>query len=112
MALLKDLTASTNITEYINLEIDQDIVKVENTALDGTYYVQIIGDPVELYMITAYVDRDGKTALQTAEKSGNILQADVKHGTYYGRIKTVKFGNRMAGDYFMASIVLAKVAIA
>lgn len=112
MALLFDVTESKEITEFVGLEKTQDVTKVENTALDGTYYQQIIGSPREIYNVTAYVDRAGKDTLMTADANGNLLRVDAKHGTYYGRITgKPRYGDRLAQDYFKVTMTLARVEI-
>lgn len=112
MSQLYDNTAGVEITEYVSVEQDQDVNIVENTALDGSYYQQIIGDPAIFYDVTAYVNRTGKAALQAAEAAGNLLMIGVERGTFYGRIKAggLKFGDRLACDYFKSTIKLAKEA--
>lgn len=112
MSQLLDYTENVEITTYVSVETEQDVNVIENTALDGSYYQQIVGEPSVMYEVTAYVDRDGRTALQTAEAAGNLLKVTMARGTYYGRIMKagLKFGARLAYDYFKATIKLAKEA--
>ena len=112
MSQLYDYTESIEITEFVSLEIDQRINVVENTALDGSYYQQIIGLPAVFYNVTAFVDRTGRAALQTVEASGNLLRITVKRGTYYGRITmgALKFSDRMGSGWYKATLKLAKEA--
>lgn len=97
----------TEISTMFIFEQEQSVNKVENVALDGTYYLQIIGDPAVTYNITAWVTLAGKTALQTAEALGNTISATNSSGTYRGRITSLQF-EWVGMDYYKATIVLAK----
>ena len=108
MSLLFDETTGTNISKFIQLEVDIGVTQIISKSLDGTTYIQNIGRPDTAYNGTVYVDRLGKSLLEAAQTGCNLLRAEVKHGTYYGRITDLKFSKRMAGDYFQASFTLAK----
>lgn len=110
MARLYDENAAVEITKFVTLEETVEDTQIENTALDGTYYLQTIGVPVVYYEIVAYVTRVGKMALQTAKSSGNVLTATIDRGAFSGRIaaKGLRFGDRLPHDYFKAEITLAK----
>lgn len=108
MALLYDETAGVSISEYVQFEIDEGVNEIVSEALDGTRYIQIVGDAITDYDGTVYVDRSGKQLLEAAYAAGNLLRAEVKHGTYHGRIIGLKFSDRQASDTFKASVTLAK----
>ena len=57
---------------------------------------------------TAYVNRAGKAALETARAGCDLLRVELKHGAYRGRLTELKFSDRMAGDRFTADFTLAK----
>lgn len=110
MSLLHDETAGVDISEYVTMEQAPDQTQVISTSLDGSVYIQNIGEP-QLYLSGAvYVDRAGKANIETAWNEGNLLRADLKHGTYYGRITKLSIGNRLAHDMFKATVTLAEEA--
>lgn len=74
MSELYNVTASTLITDAVNINTDQDIVRVTQRTLDGQYYTQIIGDPAPVANITAWVNKAGKTFLMQAEAAGDMLR--------------------------------------
>ena len=111
MSLLYDETAGVTISEYVTMEQTPDQTQVISTSLDGSVYIQNIGEP-QLYLSgDVYVDRPGKANIETAWTSGNLLRAELKHGTYYGRIaKKPNIGNRLPHDMFKATVTLAEEA--
>lgn len=112
MSQLYDYTAEEEITEYISGEIDQDVNIIEHTALDGTYYQQIIGSPTLSYVATAYVDSAGRSALQAAQAHGNVLRVTIPdQGVFYGRITKggLQLSDRNGSSkWYKASLRLAK----
>ena len=109
MSLLYNETAGVTISEYVTMEPDTDQTQVANSSLDGSFYIQNIGEPRPYLSGDVYVDRAGKTLLLTAWASGNLLRAELKHGTYYGRISTKpKLGNRLPHDWFKATVTIAE----
>jgi fermentation-respiration switch protein FrsA (DUF1100 family) len=110
MSFLYDETAGVTISEYVTMEQTPDQVQVISTSLDGSVYIQNIGEP-QLYLSgDVYVDRAGKANIETAWEEGNLLRADLKHGTYYGRITKLSIGNRLPHDMFKATVTLAEEA--
>lgn len=108
MADLYNETKSTSITGLVSLHDVQGLNRVENTALDGTYYMQIIGDPRVTYELTAYLKSSTiKTALLDAEADGDLLSVEVARGTFYGRIVSCKV-DKIKSELYKATIVLAK----
>jgi len=108
MALLTNMDTGEKITRYASLEPSQKQISVIQQALDGAYHIQRIGNPAVSYELVAYVNRTGKALLMAAESTAALLEADVKHGVYYGRITELKFGDRLPGDWFKADVTLAK----
>ena len=108
MSLLYDATIGYAISRYVTMERVPKQIQVKTTSLDGTVYVQNIGEPEYDLSGDVYVDRDGKTALETAYTDGNLVRAELKHGTYYGRIIDIKMGNRLPGDMFRAAVTMAE----
>ena len=109
MAQLYDETTSTELSTHVSLDPVQEVNAVENVALDGTYYKQIIGTPTKTYSIKAFVTESQQDDLMDAEANGDLIKVTVNRGTYYGRISSQSFSDRQ-GDYYEASIVLAKEA--
>lgn len=108
MAQLYDETTSTELSVYVSLTPEQEVNAVENIALDGTYYKQVIGSPLVTYKLTAFVTESQQDDLMDAEADCDLIKVTVNRGTYYGRISSLSFGDRKAEDYYEASIVLAK----
>ncbi len=111
MTLLKNLDTNTEITRYVSLDTSQKQISVIQQTLDGITHIQRIGSPAVSYAVTAYVDWAGKTLLLSAEHTAALLQADVCHGTYYGRITELKFGDRLACDWYKADITLSREGV-
>jgi len=110
MSYLKNTDTNTLITHFVSLEQKQEVIRTEQTLLSGGVYLQRIGEPTVYYMVTAYVNREGKTLLSQAEDTAALLSVSVKHGLYAGRITELSFSERMACDWFKATLTLAKEA--
>ena len=110
MAELYDMNRAIRITRFVQCERQVNVMRIVSKALDGTSYLQIIGTPNVDFKIVCYVDRVGKTALETAESDGNLLRITVKSGTFYGRITEAKYSERQAGDTFQVTLKLAMEA--
>ena len=108
MTLFYDETTATAISRFAQFEIDQDVTQVINTSLDGTVYIQTVGDPACKYTGTVYVDRLGRLAHLDARANGDLCRVDLPRGSYYGRITALSFGGYMPGGWFAASVTLAK----
>ena len=108
MSYLKNADTNTLITRFVSLEEKQEVIRTAQTLLSGGVYIQRIGEPTVSYAVTAYVNRTGKALLLTAEDTAALLAVSVKHGVYYGRITELSFSERMAGDWFKATLTLAK----
>ena len=108
MSLLYDETTATVISYHVSGEISQSVTQIKSKSLDGTVYLQTLGDPETDISGTAYVNRAGKASLEAARAGCNLLRAELKHGTYRGRLTELKFSDRMAGDRFTADFTLAK----
>lgn len=106
--MIKNETLNIAISDFAQFETVVSPNQIVSTALDGSVHIQSVGDANVSYDGTVYVDRNGKMALETAYANGDLMEIIVKHGTYYGRITALKFGNRMAQDRFEASVTLAK----
>lgn len=108
MTLFYDETTGTVISRFAQFEVDQDVKQVVSRSLDGTLYIQTIGSAAINYEGTVYVDRAGRLALLSAQERVDLCRVDLPRGSYYGRITGLSFGNRMVGDYFAATVTLAK----
>lgn len=107
MAQLKNAVTGTEISRYVSIEKKQLLQRVVNRTTDGNYHIQIIGAPAINYNAVVYVDRTGLRLLAEAEYSADVLSAEVKHGSYYGRIIAMETGERLAGDRFEVLLTLA-----
>ena len=110
MANLKNVTTNTDITHLVSVYEAQKVNRVENWALDGTYYLQLVGEPNTQYIVTAYLRGDEYTDILSAESNGDILCATVTSGTYYGRISSLAISKLAPRDLYKATIALAKEA--
>ena len=111
MIRLYYMTATVCITTFVQFEIEEETQQIISTSLDGTVYIQNVGSPQKNYVGRVYVNRDEKTLLMSAFSHGNIVRIDVKHGTYYGRIIELSFGERLPGDYFEAKLKVANEVV-
>ena len=108
MAMLKNLTRGSEITPFVSLVQRETPRQVMVDALDGTRYLQSIGRPQTDYQLTAYVQPDGRNALDQAWWACDLLEVRVKRGTFRGRITAVTYGPRMAKDWYQATVTLAE----
>lgn len=108
MALLKNLDTGKSITKFVSIKSSQELTRSVHQLLDGNQYIQIIGNPAVVYEIVAYVKTAEKGELMKAEAAANQMQVKVKSGTYLGRIIELKFSERLAGDWWEATAVMAK----
>ena len=108
MSYLKNADTNTLITRFVSLEEKQEVIRTAQTLLSGGVYIQRIGEPTVSYAVTAYVNRTGKAQLLTAEDTAALLSVSVKHGDYHGRVTELSFSERMAEDWFKATLTLAK----
>lgn len=108
MSLLYDETVGGTISTYVTMERVPKQIQVKTTSLDGSVYIQNIGEPEIDFTGDVYVDRNGKDAIEAAYTGGNLVRADLKHGTHYGRIVDMKMGNRMAHDWFKCTVTIAE----
>ena len=112
MSMLYDVTSSTCLSKYVRFETEQEISQIVSRSLDGTAYIQTVGEPQKNYNGSVFVTRAEKNLLLAAHATGDLIRIDVRHGTYYGRITSLKFGERLPCDYFEATVTLAKEVIA
>lgn len=108
MALLKNTETDQSITRFISLEQKQEAVHVIQKTLDGTHYIQRIGDPAVTYNVTAFVTEQGKALLESAADLGTLLCAQVSNGEYFGRIIKLQEFERLATGLYKATLTLAK----
>ena len=111
MSRLYDMTSTVCISTYVQFEIEEETQQIVNTSLDGTVYIQNVGSPQKNCVGSVYVTRDEKTLLMSAFSGGNLMRIEVKHGTYYGRIIELSFGERLPGDYLEAKLKVANEVV-
>ena len=111
MALLENYDTNTMITRYVTIKTGQKINRITQTALDGNVHIQIIGDRITEYSVTAYVNKTGKDLLLESEFTAALMRVSAKQVEYYGRITNLKFSDRLAGDYYQATIEMSKADV-
>jgi len=107
MSVLYDVTTGTCISRYVRFETEQEVSQIVSESLDGTVYIQAVGEPHKNYTGSVFVTRAQKNLLLAAHAAGDLMRIEVRHGTYYGRITALKFSERLPCDYFEASVTLA-----
>ena len=100
------MTADVFITEFVQHIANDDPTIINNKALDGTHYIQIIGEPGKTITATVYVDYAGKLLLENAQKSGNLLRFTSFGVTDYGRLTSLSFDHH-GRDHYEVEIVAA-----
>ncbi len=111
MSEMRNYTAGQFITEFVQLEIQSEPTQVISHALDGTTYIQNIGDPIKTMPGTAYVTREQRALLDAANANGDVIKVTLSRGDFYGRLIALKYGDRMPQNYFKATFTLSKEAI-
>ena len=108
-SLLHDMTRNVDLSSYASWLRNSTPNMITNTALDGTTYIQLAGDPKVEYEVTAYVSREQRNKLDAAAQNCSLLSCQTSKGTVYGRItEKIKYGDRLAGDYFKAELTLTE----
>lgn len=107
MTQLYDVTLNREITRLVSALTDQSINLITNTALDGTTYIQVIGQPSFKHELEVYVNEAGKKKLEEAEAGCNLLRVSVSIGTLYGRIVKKSIKKMAGGRWYQAIVVLA-----
>ena len=108
MSMLYDVTSDTCLSKYVRFETEQEVSQIVSKSLDGTVYIQTVGEPQKNYNGSVFVTRAEKDLLLAAHAAGDLMHIEVGHGTYYGRITALKFGERLPCDYFEATVTMAK----
>ena len=108
-SLLRDVDRNIDVSIYASWEKTSVPTMITNTALDGTTYIQIVGEPVVEYKVTAYLTREQRDILDASAANASLMSCAVSKGTARGRINgKISYGDRLAGDYFKAEFTLAK----
>lgn len=108
MAMLKNEDTGVNITRFVSLTENQEVIRTTQRLLSGAVYIQRIGEPAVSYAVTAYVQEDGKALLMEAENTAALLSVTVRRGTFYGRIIGLSFSGFLADGWVEATLMLAK----
>lgn len=109
MAYLKNLSDNTIISRYVNFNKSQDVNLTVQTAIDGTEYLTRFGVPVYSYEVEAFVNEAGKQKLMDAFDRLDLLEVNVRIGTFSGRIKNLgKFDPQYYGWYKTEVILSAE----
>ena len=108
-SLLRDTTRNIDLSGYASWLRTSTPTMITNTALDGTTYIQLVGDPKVEYEVTAYVSREQRNELDASAQNCSLLSCQTSKGTIYGRItEKIKYGDRLAGDYYKAELTLTE----
>ena len=108
-SLLRDVSRNVDLSGFATWVRTSTPTMITNTALDGTTYVQMVGEPKVEYAVTAYVTRAQRDALDTSVQNCSLLSCETSKGIVYGRITAqIKYGERLAGDYFKADLTLSE----
>jgi uncharacterized protein (UPF0254 family) len=110
MSDLYNLDTSTDITPYVSVNTDQDVIKVTNRTLDGQYYVQIIGSPAALVNLDVCVDDAGKALLMQADADANLLRVTSSKGIFQGRILECGSWAKIGSTYYETTVKLGVVS--
>jgi len=111
MKELYNLSSNTRITNLVGIcEEVQAVTRITSQSIDGTVYLQVIGNPVKTYNVTACVRRNEKKLLEQAEANGDLVRITMSHGVYFGRIISLTFGDRKPQDWFEATMTVQKEA--
>ena len=106
---LRDIDRNTDITPFVTWVRASEPTIITNTALDGTTYIQLVGEPIVEYKVTAYVSRSQREELDASVANGSLMSCVTSRGTARGRInKKISYGDRLPGDYFKAEFTLAR----
>lgn len=108
MAMLKNLTRGTQVTDLVSLIETATPRQVVATAMDGTTYIQSVGRAQTTYQLTVYLQPRERNEMDRAWWAADLMEVSVKQGVFQGRITAVTYGSRMAMDWYEARVTLRK----
>ena len=109
MAYLKIVDTGATVTTYLNLYKSQQLTVTVQTALDGTSYMTRFGEPSYTYDIEVYVNEAGRDMLFDAFDKLFLMEANVKAGTFRGRLKELGNFEPQYHGWFKATVKLAEI---
>ena len=107
MAELLNVTRNEVITTYVNLTDERELTVTVHRAVDGSEYISRYGEPTIHYVLTLYLNEDGKTRLESAQESVDLLQITVKRGVFSGRIIEVDEYEKLIDGWYEVKVTLS-----
>ena len=84
-----------------------EAVKVTSKALDGTVYIQTIGNPTKTAKVSVFSSREEKDMLDSAEATGALLKVTYRDIAYYGYIESrLQWQAVYPGQWYNAEMTL------
>lgn len=104
--------SDTLLTEYAWGTTKQSVDLIYNNALDGTPYIQIIGNPArEISLKAVVVSAQKKAALEAVEAAGALVRCEDGSAVSYGYIVELKFKDKVIDGMQRCDIIIAKEVI-
>lgn len=86
--------------------LNPDIIKIENRLLDGTYHTQSIGERMDVFFITMYVDEAGKAKFDNLYATQEPVKLIKRNKYYIGNIKEKEEWEMFSKDLYTTSFHL------
>ena len=107
MALLKNLDTNDEITQFVSLKQNQEVIRIIHKTLDGSQHIQRFGEPTKAYELSIFVCETGRQKLLTAEDTCALLEVAIKNGVFLGRIIDISDFEKLPAGYFKATATLS-----
>lgn len=96
---------SVAIAQVLTFLPSLDQTKVVSKALDGTVYIQTIGDPIKHAAVTILATREEMAPVNQAEADGAVLSAVYRETRYAGYIEAApEWQPVIPGEWYTADI--------
>lgn len=97
----------TVLGQVLNFTTSLDQTKITSKALDGTVYIQTVGNPTHVATISVFSSYEERELLNAAEASGACVKVVYRDKTYYGYIESKpQWQTIYPGKWYTATIAL------
>lgn len=107
--ILRNQTTGEKITEFCWTNTTSDVTQVLTKALDGTVYIQVIGEPSKTIVAECVITTSAKPKLESAHARADLMSVTDEDGHLtYGRITALSFQNKVRGNKQRCTVTLAE----
>lgn len=108
LMIFKDENYGETISYLGHYEHDQELNKIVSHALDGSTYIQTVGEPSGKIAATIIYDAENETLLKRAEANTSLVSLKTRDKTIYGRIINMELSHKWANGKYSANLIIAE----